>query len=414
VSGPIVVCVCVCAGLVAGVSPRAFAQADPNGPDPAKVKVQVGPIMMSPTITFGNIGIDENVFDDATAPKRDFTMTISPKTDIWLRFLGSWFNGTINEDLVWYQTYASERSANTTYGLNWKLPLSRFTANVGATHTSTRERQGYEIDERAPLTLNSYLASVSVGLVSDTSLEAKVTSTRSAYDSTDVFEGILLNELNETSTTVAISLSHKLTPLTTLAFGVDRGYDRFDLDPLRDANRTDGTATLRFDPVALLKGSFSIGYTSYSPQSTAIPAYNGITLLAGLTYTLFDVTQFIVKADRSLQNSYDITEPYYLQTGFNLQISQQVQTHIDVVARGGIEHLNYRDLTNAALVVPEATGAVVPNRTDTVTTYGGGIGYHLGRATRVGLNYDQIRRASPVPSRGFKGGSFGTSITYDF
>jgi hypothetical protein len=408
------VCVCVCAGLVTGVSPRVFAQADPNGPDPTKVKVQVGPIMMSPTVTFGNIGIDENVFDDATAPKRDFTMTISPKTDIWLRFLGSWFNGTINEDLVWYQTYASERSANTTYGLNWKLPLSRFTTSVGATHTTTRARQGYEIDARAPLTLNNYFAAVSVGLVSDTSIEAKVTSTKSAYDSADIFEGVMLDGLNGTSTTAAISLSHKLTPLTTLAFGVDRTYDRFDLDPVRDADRTDGTATLRFDPVALLKGNFSIGYTSYSPQTMAIPAYHGITLQAGLTYTLFDVTQFVLKADRSLQNSYDITEPYYLQTGFNLQISQQLQTHIDVAVRGGIEHLNYRDLTDAALVVPAATGTVVPNRTDTVTTYGAGIGYHLGRATRVGLNYDLIRRASPVPSRGFKGGTFGTSITYDF
>jgi hypothetical protein len=405
-------CLCVCAGLVAGVSPCVFAQADPNGPDPAKVKVQVGPVMLSPTVTFGNIGIDENVFNDATDPKRDFTATVSPKTDLWMRFLGSWFNGTINEDLVWYQKYASERQANTTYGLTWKLPLSRFTTSVGANHTTTRARQGYEIDERAAVTLNNYFAAVSVGLVTDTSLDFKVSSAKTDYDPTDIFEGVNLDTLNDTLTTVAVNLSHKLTPLTTLVFGLDHSYDRFALDPLRDADRTDGTATLKFDPVALLKGSFSIGYTSYSPVSMAVPAYNGITLQAGLSYTLFDITQFVIKADRSVQNSYDITEPYYLQTGFNLQISQQLQTHIDVVGRGGTEHLNYRDLTNATLLV--GATAPVANQTDSVTTYGVGIGYHLGRATRLGLNYDQTRRVSPIPSREYKGVNFGTSLTYDF
>jgi hypothetical protein len=213
---------------------------------------------------------------------------------------------------------------------------------------------------------------------------------------------------------MAIDLNRKLTPLTTLTVGVNRSRDRFPLNPLRDADRTDATAALHFDPVALLKGDFSVAYTSYSPHSQTIPAYQGLTMTAGLSYTLLDVTQFVFRADRGLQNSYDITQPYYLQTGFNLQISQQVQTHIDVVGRGGFEHLNYRDLTNAAVLVPDTTGLVVPNRIDTITTYGLGIGYHLGRATRLGLNYDRTRRSSPVALRGYERANIGTSITYDF
>jgi hypothetical protein len=410
----LVVCLCVCAGLVAA-APRVFAQADPNGPDPAKVKVRVGPIMMSPSVTFGNVGIDDNVFNDSSNPKSDFTMTISPKTDVWMRFLGSWFNGTMNEDVVWYQKYASERSGNSTYGLNWKLPLSRVTVNVGASHASTRERLGYEIDARAPRSVNNYFAAVSFIFLASTSLDVRVSSAKTDFDSTAMFEHVNLHDaLNETTTATAINLSRKLTPLTTLTVGLNRSLDRFPLDPLRDADRTDGTAALRFDPVALLKGDFSIAYTSYSPHSATIPSYKGVTLQAGLTYTLFDVTQFVLKADRSLQNSYDITQPYYLQTGFSLQISQQIQTHIDVVVRGGLEHLNYRDSTSAGLLVPDPLAAVVPNRTDTFTTIGVGIGYHLGRATRLGLNYDRTRRVSPVDSRGYERSNIGTSITYDF
>ena len=405
----------VCAVLVMGQAPRVFAQADPNGPDPDKVKVHVGPVMLNPTVTFGNIGIDDNVFDDSTNPKSDFTMTISPKTDVWLRFLGTWFTGTMKEDVVWYQKYSSERSGNTTYGLNWKLPLTRLTATFGASRASTRERLGYEIDERAPRILNNYFADVSVNVLASTALDVRITSAKTAYDPTATFELVnLADQLNVTSTAVDINLNRKLTPLTTLTVGLNRSQDRFPMNPLRDADRTDATAALRFDPVALLKGDFSVAYTSYSPHSATIPAYNGLTLSAGLSYTLYDVTQFVLRADRSLQNSYDITQPYYLQTGFNLQISQQVQTHIDVVGRGGLEHLNYRDLTDPAVVAASAVGLVVPNRTDTVTTYGVGIGYHLGSATRLGLNYDRTRRSSPIELRGYERANIGASITYDF
>ena len=120
-------------------------------------------------------------------------MTISPKTDVWLPFLGTWFNGTMTEDVVWYQRYSSERSANTTYGLNWKLPLTRFTATLGASRASTRERQGYEIDERAPRTLNNYFADVSVNVSRQTRPSTSGSrARRPLMTRADIFEGIKL------------------------------------------------------------------------------------------------------------------------------------------------------------------------------------------------------------------------------
>src|SRR5213594_234312 len=112
-------------------STHAVAQTNPYRPDPEKVKIRLGSLIVNPTITLGNIGSDENVFNDSTDQKRDFTMTLSPKTELWLPFLGSWFEGVVAEDLNWYRRYSSERAANTTMSLNWKLPLSRLTADVG-------------------------------------------------------------------------------------------------------------------------------------------------------------------------------------------------------------------------------------------------------------------------------------------
>ena len=67
---------------------------------------------MNPTISMPNIGIDTNVFNDPAnvTPRRDFTVTVPPKTDLWLRMGRTWLSGVIAEEIVWYQNYTTERS----------------------------------------------------------------------------------------------------------------------------------------------------------------------------------------------------------------------------------------------------------------------------------------------------------------
>ena len=45
------------------LSSPAFGQADPNGPDPSKMRIRFGPVSFNPSITLGNVGIDRNVFN---------------------------------------------------------------------------------------------------------------------------------------------------------------------------------------------------------------------------------------------------------------------------------------------------------------------------------------------------------------
>ena len=180
-------CILVVACVFAYLPARAFAQSDPNAPSASQVKVRLGPVLMNPAVTFGNVGVDENVFNESTNPKRDFTMTVSPKTTVWLRFLGTWFTGVVNEDIVWYQRYASERSGNNTYSLNWKIPVTRVTVNTFASHTSTRERPGFEIDTRAERSQNSYSAAVGFIFLTSTSLDFTVGQDATHYDESATF-----------------------------------------------------------------------------------------------------------------------------------------------------------------------------------------------------------------------------------
>jgi len=394
--------------MLLSVSPApAFAQQDPNGPDPSKVKIRLGPVSLNPTISIANIGVDSNVFNEAIDPKHDFTATISPRTELYLRFLGTWFTGLVNEDLVWYQKYSTERQANSTYGLAWKWPLTRLTIDTSANHTSTRERSGYEIDSRAERAQNAFSAGASFRFLVNTGIEFTARRDTTNYDSAAQFDGVNLHdELNVIGTTMTVGLTQKLTPLTTATLAVSRRQDRFPFNSLRDSNKTETRLSLAFDPQALLKGNLSIGFTDFQPLSPTFPKYTGATVAATLSYTLFEVTKVTLAADRQVANSYDITQPYFIQSGVALEIAQQIYGHFDVVGRGAFESLDYRDRVD--VLVDFA------NRTDHVFRYGAGLGYHQGKNLRIGFNFDQARRDSVVGSRAFTRPTFGTSVTYDF
>ena len=394
--------------LLLGLLPaRLFAQADPNAPDPAKVKVRLGPVMMNPEVTFKDIGIDENVFNEATDPKRDFSVTISPRTELFLRFMGTWFNGAINEDIVWYRTYTSERQSNSTRTLGWKMPLTRLTTNLQATRTQTRERPGYEIDERAQRTMINYKAVASFKLLYNMAVDFNLTRNSVEYDEGVEFRGVQLrDQLNVVTDSIAIGIKQTLTPLTFLTAGLVRTRDNYRFQPLRDAETTDAKVALNFDPKAVLKGNLSLGLTKFRPLSDTIPAFTGVTLSADMNFAVRGATKFTIRADRQVQNSYDINQPYFLQTGFYLEVAQQVLGRVDLVVRGGLERMTYRDLAGA---IVEAAG-----RTDRVETYGLGAGYHLGKNLRIGLNYDQTRRRSQIASREYERPRVGSSVTYDF
>src|SRR5207245_888378 len=131
---------------------RASAQSGGRGePDISKAHVRFSRLLLNPTIALTNLGIDTNVFNepDQRTPKRDFTLTVTPQTDLWLRMGRSWVTGHVKEDLVWYKEFASERSANNSVTVGWLLPLNRLLLNADTAYLRTRDRPGYEIDARS-------------------------------------------------------------------------------------------------------------------------------------------------------------------------------------------------------------------------------------------------------------------------
>lgn len=376
-------------------------------PDPAKVRMRIGPLWLNPTIALTNLGVDQNVFYEAANPKRDFTATVTPQTELWLAVGRTWISGTIKEEVVWYQTYASERSANNRYILGWRVPLNRLILTASGTYADTHDRSGYEIDARARHVDVLYKGTVEVRALSKTFIGVNGQRQKLHFDSEARFRGAnLREELNHTTTAAGVLVRNQLTPLTALTFNVTRSQDRFDQISLRDSNSTAFAAAVSFDPVALLKGGASIGYRNFEPVSSGLPRYNGTTAAVDLSYSLLGTTRFALQANRDIQYSYDINQPYYLQTGVSGSIAQQIFGPFDVIARGGVQKLAYRD--RAGVVVE------FPNRTDNIHWYGLGVGFHFATDVRLGFNVDRQRHLSDIAERRYSGLKYGTSLTYTF
>jgi hypothetical protein len=87
-------------------------------------------------------------------------------------------------------------------------------------------------------------------------------------------------------------------------------------------------------------------------------------------------------------------------------VTQQVGGPWDLQARGSWYRLDYQRAETGG---PDNDS---PHRVDRYQTYGGGIGYRVGRDIRVGINLDYVRRESVMPGQSYDGLRGGVAATY--
>ena len=121
---------------------------------------------------------------------------------------------------------------------------------------------------------------------------------------------------------------------------------------------------------------------------------------------LLGSTRFAVSGGRGVQYSYDINQPYYVQSRIGGSVAQQIFGPVDVQVRGDVAYLDYRN--RAGIAVP------VPDRRDRVTTIGLGVGYHMGKDLRLALNVDQSHRQTQVVDHDYERLLVGAALTYGF
>src|SRR5262249_30221630 len=150
---------------------------------------------------------------------------------------------------------------------------------------------------------------------------------------------------------------------------IGHSEDRFENDHLRDSDSNQISGGLKFDQLALVKGGLQFGWRDFKPVNATVPGFTGFTTAVDLSYVFLSTTRFAFTTTRDVQYSYDVNQPYYVQTGFTVSATQQVFGPLDLQGRAGAARLAYRSRTNVSVADP--------NRVDHTRTYGVGVGYHI-------------------------------------
>jgi hypothetical protein len=373
--------------LIIGAAVPAAAQLTPP-PDPDVPLIQVGPFGISPTLMLRDIGRDENVFNERDDPKSDFTLTLVPRAEIVFKPRGFKISYTAASEYVYYRKYASERSTNLSSAVRADVSLGWFLPYVLVTGTNTRERFNQEVDERARHRERVYGGGFGIKVGTRLSFGASGRTTRLRFDEAEFRGEDLARSFDSDSHAVEGSASIQLTPFTRLSLSVSREQQRFILAQERDSDSIRITPTFAFSPEAVLNGSIAVGYRRFKPRTSALPGFSGFVATATVGTTLWNRHRVEMVFGRDIRYSYDTDTPYYLATGGTVTVTTQLVGPFDVRVTGTRQLLAYR--ASAAAPLPERPGD------DTMSGYGGGVGYRLREQLRLGLNAAWSHRDSQI------------------
>jgi putative beta-barrel porin BBP2 len=363
--------------LAAGV---AFAGQDAVPPG----TLTYGPFRLTPSLLVKDMGVDDNVFNESVDPKRDFTLTVTPRADVVFRMRRLRLNYVTVADYVYYRKYRSERGINGSSSARLDVDLGLLKPYATISGLNSKSRLNNEVDARARHRDLLYGAGVALKIASRTNLLLNGSQGRVAYEPDAEFRGVDLRQsFDGRRRTVDAGLAIALTPLTTFTMSMAREQQRFQLSPDRDSNSWRISPTFSFSPTGLLTGSATVGYRRFHPLSPALPEYSGIVSAVTVGATIYGRNQLQGVFNRDVQYSYDLATDYYVGTGGALTWTLAVVGPIDVRGTGGRYLMDYR-----------GSGGAVQSGRDLTTTFGGGMGYRFGQRARLGINVDWLRRES--------------------
>ena len=382
----------------------------PAGPaeDPAETaKIKFGPLFMQPNFNFKNVGKDNNVFNDPSDPKTDWTGTVNMGMLAGLRYGPMRLTVKTSSDYVYYAHYREERSIDGNTRTQLELRTERLRPWIGMDRIKTHERTGFEIDARAGRKLPAYDAGVEwrPGFRLGTRLSAKKRKVR--YEDLETFRGQDLSEaLDADFEEGSLQLLYEISPLSSFRASAEMSRSRFTTATIRDADDKAVFIGIEGKKDAFIEGYVDVGWRERSPMTEGAPSYSGLVARASASFVLWDRVLVAFGGDRDIPWSFEQAYTFYVQQGAQANLTWKLHDRFEVVGSGRRYWLDYDDGITA--------GAV--ERTDTIYSYGGGIGFFIRGypGTRLGVTLERQVRDSVLADRRYDTPRFFTNIGFSF
>jgi hypothetical protein len=376
----------------------------------ADARLHLGPLALDPRLAVRNVGVDTNALNDAATPTQDFTASIGPELDSWLRIGRVHLTGQSQIDWNYFQKLTTQRSFDVTQDGRADLDLGYLIPHVSASYLRTRQRPNFEIDARVARRITGVGGGVQLKVGAKLSVDVEQ-ERREVDFGKETFGGVgLADSLNRSERETSLTARYVLTPLTTLVIRASHQRDRFVFSPVRDTDSLAVVPGLEFKPLALIAGSVSVGFRRFEPTSDALPAFRGVVADVDVRYQAGELMRFDLEVTRDLDYSFEPLEPYFLASGTTLQVTQALGASWDVVGRVGRTTLDYR----AVMQETGGTAGLSASRLDRIIVVGGGLGRRLASNIRLGFDVDRAARRSNAAGRNYEGMRIGGSVTYGF
>jgi hypothetical protein len=385
---------------VIGLAAPAWAQS----PDPFDTaRHRQGPVAANPELALTNLGVDTNVFNEPTNAKSDFVLGVRPGTDVWVRMGRARIEGHTHVAFNYFSQYDTERSADTYNRARVEVRGQRLTPFAQVGFVSARDRLTPEFDARVRRQEKSLTVGTDVAVGAKTTLRASFDRFDTNFNDS-VAAGAFSTSLDHREDSGTVSLRYRLTPLTTLVLLTDRQQNRFDFATERDAIGIRVTPGVEFDAGALIRGTAYLGYRRFDFDDRRVKDFTGLVATVNLSYAPRPTLRLGFTADRNLEYSFDIQQPYYVASGIGGDVTQQFSQRWSGSARAVRRRLNYG---GAAL-------RLVSPRNDGVTQLSAGLGYRLGLHARAEALLAYNGRNSELRDREYSGVRLGSSLIYEF
>ena len=382
--------------------------AQPDIPEDARVLFKS--LAVSPAIRLTSVGWDDNVLrvNKGDRPTGDFTATVTPAVQAWLRLLGARVRGRSEVGFVYFKELSQYRSIDADNSARVELPLGRLTPSVGGARANTRHRRNFEIDFPVRRVESSWDAGIDVRLTGKTSIGLMTERSRVDYKGDTVYlDTDLARYLGATARADGVRVRYAATRLTTVGADVQQYRNTFANAPERNSDGVRVMSVIEIQPLAQVSGRAGVGVIRRTFVDGSFPPFQGAVARVDLSYTLAERTRVAVRVQRDLTYSYRADQRDYLETGIELSVTRRLADAWDVQA------------TLARFILAYSLGDAPRARTgespaERVVSYGVDLGYRVG-SSRVGFQVARQARTSDFSAeRGYGQTLIASSLTYGF
>ena len=373
--------------------------------------MHVGPFYVNPTVQLKEFGVDTNVFYQTGNNASDFTVTIGPQADVAVPVARrGLLTARLGTDLVYFARYSSERSVDPFAMIRGELYARRVTLFVEDSVLDTRQRLNFEIDLRARHVEKQLSAGGAFRFTPRFTLELARAHNTISFDESAIYVGQYLHDtLNRDEDIYSATARFKHSVLTNLGLRLEAQTDRFALSPVRNTDSFRIMPGVELKPKALISGSAWLGFRSFNPKASSLPAQSGLASQLALSYTLFGATTFGFTYNRDYNFAYEVLTPYYVANDIEVSVRRALGGRFDVIISGGNHRYTFQALTG---VISPSSHILAP--VDTTQNYGINLGRIMSRQIRIGFGVSHWTRRSTDATRDYDDLRVGLTTTYGF